>query len=307
MVWNKLENRITAGKFLYTTSIIFIAVGSIAVITTCIRSFSKPINSNWEPANFQAAQLAKKFPEANFICTDWGMGTLAVGLSKQHTNIYDRWPSFSNRDEAINEIRAIDREKDTYIYSLLPGFENFKGNRQNLLNALQANNIKAIQFQTYSNWQGKPMVDVLRIPALQRDLTPRTPLKNYTINGELKDVTARGLYDLEKSDNGPFRWTNGNAELDLPNLFATKDTIAVTLKCYSPNGDRPNLILNNNITAFETTSLPGSVQYRFIIQKPRIVFKASIINKAFIPHETNSGNPDKRELGLVFSSLFFQE
>jgi 4-amino-4-deoxy-L-arabinose transferase-like glycosyltransferase len=165
MAWDKLKTTITPGKIAYTASLALVAVGSIIVVTTCLRAFAKPINPNWNPSCFQAAMLAQKYPNANFICTDWGMGTLAVGLSKQRINIHDEWPAFMNRDGAVNVIKSINREQDTYIYTSLPGFENFKGNRDNLQNALQVNNLNAQKFETYNNWEGKPMIEVLYIPA----------------------------------------------------------------------------------------------------------------------------------------------
>jgi hypothetical protein len=165
MAWNKLDTKITAGKILYGTSLACVAAGNLIVIVTCVKAFAKPININWDPVSWQAAQLAKEYQNANFICTDWGMGTLTVGLSKQHTNIYDEWPSFMKKEQAIDALKLIDKEKDTYIYTILPGFENFKGNRDNLLNALRVTGTKTSVFKTYSNYMGKPIIEVLLVPA----------------------------------------------------------------------------------------------------------------------------------------------
>jgi 4-amino-4-deoxy-L-arabinose transferase-like glycosyltransferase len=173
MAWDKLNPKITAGKILYAGSLTFVAAGSLTVIVTCIKAFSKPININWDPASWQAAQLAKKYQGANFICTDWGMGTLLVGLSRQHTNIYDNWPSFTKKEEAIDVIKSIDPQKDTYIYTTLPDFENFKGNRDNLFTALQAAGIKPSLYKSYSNWTGKPIIEVLHIPPSNATLPPK--------------------------------------------------------------------------------------------------------------------------------------
>lgn len=164
--WNKLAAKLPALNLIPVVSLLCVAIGSIAVTTICIRAFAKPINANWEPANFKAAQLAKKYTDANFICTDWGMGTLAVGLSKKHENINDNWPSFTNRDEAVNIIKNINRQQDTYIFTLLVPFENFKGNGDNLRYALQVNNIKPQVEAAFFNWEGKPMIEVLKVSAL---------------------------------------------------------------------------------------------------------------------------------------------
>ena len=168
MAWNSLESKITSGKIAYITSLLLIAAGSITVVITAIQAFSKPINTNWDPVNFQAVKLVEKYSDANFVFTDWGMGTLAVGLSSNPYRIYDKGPTFSRREEAIEFFQSIDRKHDTYIYSLLPGFENFKWNRENLFYILQLNNIKPVLYKTYSNWQGKAMIEILYIPALQR-------------------------------------------------------------------------------------------------------------------------------------------
>lgn len=166
MVWDKLSERITIGKVVYTTSLVLVVACSMLVVFTCINAFAKPTNTNWDPANWQAARIAEKYPNANFICTDWGMATLAVGLNRQSNNIYDYWPSFVKSDDAVQTIQSMDRKKDNYIYSTLSQFENFKGNRQNLFHALELNNIKPRLYATYLNCQGKPMVEVLYIPAL---------------------------------------------------------------------------------------------------------------------------------------------
>lgn len=170
-VWNSYGSAIKSVRIVTLFSLVLVAAGSITATVICIRAFAKPINVNWDPANTKAALLVKEHPDANFICTDWGMGTLAIGNSKTFMNINDAWPSFTKEEDAVSILKNINREQDTYIYTLRPEFENFKGNRANVLNALQKNNIKPQLYKVFPNWKGEPMIEVLRVPAEQ--LIPR--------------------------------------------------------------------------------------------------------------------------------------
>jgi hypothetical protein len=59
------------------------------------------------------------------------------------------------------------RDRDTYIFTRRPGFENFKGNRDRLILALGDQRIGYEVYRTYSNWKGDTMIEIWKIPALK--------------------------------------------------------------------------------------------------------------------------------------------
>lgn len=139
--------------------------GSIIANLVCIRAFERPVNYNWDPANTRAAFFAREHPEARFVSTDWGIGTQVIALTDDHPGIMDAWPEFVKAENAVNFFRHFARDKDTYIYTRLPGFENFKGNRENLSLALDSNHIGHDVVMRYSNWKGEPMIEIWKVPA----------------------------------------------------------------------------------------------------------------------------------------------
>jgi hypothetical protein len=135
----------------------------------------------------------------------------------------------------------------------------------------------------------------------------RYNLNNFTINSDLNDGTAEGFYDQENSSAGKWRWTNGQADIFLPNLYTDKDSIRVRLFCYSPNPDTPRIILNDNLAAVSCSKFNGGFEYRFRVYGPSVFYRARILNQSFVPHLLDSTNSDVRALGLVFNSIRFEE
>jgi len=128
-----------------------------------INAMSKPINSNWDRANSEIADIVLNNKSGNFVTTDWGMGTQLIALTSGR--IYDNWPSFTNIEPAINVIKNLDCSRDTFIINRLKGFENFKGNREIAYNALKELNITYRQKYIISNYADVPMIEVLIVPS----------------------------------------------------------------------------------------------------------------------------------------------
>jgi hypothetical protein len=132
-------------------------------------------------------------------------------------------------------------------------------------------------------------------------------LNDYSLKSDLKDVKATGFYDLEKTPNGGFRWTDGNAQIFLPNLYSDKDSIRVRLYYYLPRPDTPMVVLNNNLYPSNYRKFENGCEYAFPLCKQKVVFKASILSKSFVPSVVDKSSGDSRVLGLVFNSLSFHE
>ena len=136
---------------------------------------------------------------------------------------------------------------------------------------------------------------------------PQTKLTTYKVNSDLAGVRGVGFYELENDQNGAFRWTKGNGIIFLPNLYNIKDTIKVKLQCHIPKVDSAKVILNDNLTPFQTTKVADGFEYLFAFDEQKVLFKASIQNQSFKPQEIISSSTDTRTLGLIFKSLTFYE
>ena len=136
---------------------------------------------------------------------------------------------------------------------------------------------------------------------------PETELSEYTIKTELSDVKAIGFYEVEQSEKGSHRWTNGASTIYLPNLYTDKDSVKVTLICYVPYPDTPKVVLNDDILPSSFRSIERGLEYTFPVKEQKVIFKASIINKSFVPNELDQNNADVRSLGLLFNSLTLQD
>jgi hypothetical protein len=159
------QNSHRARLFIFASAILFVATASITANVICIEAFATPTNANWDPANTEAAQFAKHHEKDSFIITDWGMGMQVIAATKDHADIEDVWPSFMNQDGANSIIEKLKKEKDrdVYIYTRLPEFETFKGNRANLIAALDKNHVSYEVASTYPNWKGTPMIQIWKI------------------------------------------------------------------------------------------------------------------------------------------------
>ena len=136
---------------------------------------------------------------------------------------------------------------------------------------------------------------------------PQNSLNNFTINSDLKHASASGFYDQEGPSSGKWRWTNGEADIFLPNLYTDKDSIKVKLFCYVANPDTPKIILNDNLSPLRCSKLNGGFEYSFKVCGPSVFYRARILNQSFVPHFLNKNNSDLRTLGLVFNSISFKE
>jgi hypothetical protein len=54
-------------------------------------------------------------------------------------------------------------------------------------------------------------------------------------------------------------------------------------------------------------TVDGGLEYTFPICRERVIFRASIENKSFVPNKLDSSNSDTRTLGLIFNSLSISE
>lgn len=132
---------------------------------------------------------------------------------------------------------------------------------------------------------------------------PETKIDNNNLKCD--EVRGKGLYDLENDQHGPFRWTNGNGVIILPNYYNVQDTIKVRLKYYAPRPDSPKVVLNDKITPYLTNKVGDDYEYYFAFDEQKVLFKATIKNQPFKPQELDSASTDTLTRGLVFRSLTF--
>jgi len=157
---------------------------------------------------------------------------------------------------------------------------------------------------------GRGIVQVARSVMIKHQLSvfrPQYNLNNFVINSDLKNIMAEGFYGAESSGTGRWRWTNGQADIFLPNLYSDKDSIRVKLFCYTPVADTPRIILNDNLAPLSCSKFNGGFQYSFRVYGPSVFYRARILSKNFVPHLSDSTKGDVRTLGLVFNSIRFEE
>ena len=164
--WNSQVSYFRVIRVFAISACLLVIAGNIKANTICINAFAKPINVNWDPANFNAALFAKEHPDADYITADWGLGLQIIGATKDHPDILDVWPMFTNEPQTEEVITGIRKDRDTYIYTRPPEFENFKGNRANLINALKKFHMSYEVSKTYADWQGRTIIEIIRIPAI---------------------------------------------------------------------------------------------------------------------------------------------
>lgn len=140
-----------------------ILAGSIVCNIICIKAWAYPTSPSWDPAVTRAALFAKEHPDACFLSSDWGIGNQVMTISKGHPRLIECWSQFTAREEAEKVIAGLPADKDVYIYTSRPGFENFKGNRDNLLNALEKNHFTHEVAMTYPDRNGSPMIEIWKI------------------------------------------------------------------------------------------------------------------------------------------------
>ena len=149
-----------------------VIIGGVVLIATIlfvssnfhiIDSMSRPINSNWDKANSEIANIVKNNPNEDFIITDWGIGTQLIALT--NGRIYDHWPSFTKAESAVNIVKNLDCNRNTFFVNRLNDFENFKGNRANIIYSLKIQKIMYEKKYTISNFNHIPMIELLMVPA----------------------------------------------------------------------------------------------------------------------------------------------
>ena len=190
----------------------------------------------------------------------------------------------------LNQWKIAPYRKENYKQMAI----NIKENKD--LEVLQAYNVESVQ--------------IARDVMIRNQLNifkPETKLTKYQVNSDFENVTAKGFYDKENSSKGSYRWTTGRSELYLPNLYTKKDSIKVKLAYYTPYPDTPVVILNDNMKPSGFKTVDGGLEYTFPICKERVIFRASIENKSFVPNKLDSSNSDTRTLGLIFNSLSISE
>jgi hypothetical protein len=171
-------------------------------------------------------------------------------------------------------------------------------------------NLKADKNLETMQGGGSGIVHLARNVMIKHQLSvfrARYNLNNFAIDSDLKNATGVGFYDQESSSSGKWRWTNGEADIFLPNLYTDKDSIRVKLFCYSPNPDTPRIILNDNLAALSCSKFNGGFEYSFRVYGPSVFYRARILNQSFVPHLSDSTKSDVRTLGLVFNSIRFEE
>jgi hypothetical protein len=134
-------------------------------------------------------------------------------------------------------------------------------------------------------------------------------LRSYTVTSEFNNVPHTGFYDLEGSGDKRWRWTNGNAELLLPNLHTDKKEINIRLFCTTVNADTPVVVVNNQLYPSAIRKFDSGFEYRIPVTAPgqTAISKVTIINKSFNPHLRDAASSDTRDLGLIFNSITFFE
>ena len=131
---------------------------------------------------------------------------------------------------------------------------------------------------------------------------PGKKLTTYEVDcNSLKDY--EGFYDIERSANGVWRWTNGESEMLPPNPYAMTDSLYLTVNCYMPHGDTAKVIINDNLRPVSINKTDSGFKYTFALLQPTVIFRIRLLNNAIVPHEKDPVNMDQRRLGFVFNSL----
>lgn len=148
---------------LVPAALALVAAGCVVANGICIRAFAEPLNLNWDRANARAALFGRAHPGVWFLSVDWGIGAQFETLTRGNPDIHDAWSSFERRENAVTWIRDSVRTGENYVYTRLPGFENFKGNRDNFLAALDSNHLRYIPLMRYPDWKGEDMIEIGKI------------------------------------------------------------------------------------------------------------------------------------------------
>jgi hypothetical protein len=129
-------------------------------------------------------------------------------------------------------------------------------------------------------------------------------LTSFEVNSSnLTGFDFEGFYEEEKENNKSWRWTNGEGDLILPNLYAVSDTFNLTLNCYLPNPDTPRVVINDNIKPVVINKTDNGFKYTFGIPGPKVLFRLRLLSNSVVPSEKDSASTDSRRLGFVFNGL----
>ena len=132
---------------------------------------------------------------------------------------------------------------------------------------------------------------------------PGKKLTTYGIDCNFKDIDYDGFYGIEQPDKGGWRWTNGESDIILPNLYAVKDSLYLTIRCYMPGGDTAKVIINDDLSPVSVNKTDMGFKYTFALLKPTVLFRIRLSGKSIIPHEKDSTSMDQRRLGFIFNNL----
>jgi len=136
---------------------------------------------------------------------------------------------------------------------------------------------------------------------------PREKITTYTIDqGNINAFDHDGLYDIERSDNDSWQWTNGESQIILPNLLPTTNKLDLTVSCYMPNGDTARVILNDDLSPVAINKTDNGFKYTFTLSRPTVLYRIRLFAKSMVPHEKDPGNPDLRRLGFMFKGIKFE-
>jgi hypothetical protein len=129
-------------------------------------------------------------------------------------------------------------------------------------------------------------------------------LTSFEVNSSnLTGFDFEGFYPEEKENNNSWRWTNGEGDIILPNLYAVSDSFNLTLKCYVPNPDTPRIVINDNIKPAVINKTDNGFKYTFGNPRPTVLFRLRLLSNSIVPSEKDSASTDSRRLGIVFNGL----
>jgi len=132
---------------------------------------------------------------------------------------------------------------------------------------------------------------------------PGKKLTTYGIDCNFRDIDYDGFYGIEQLDKGGWRWTNGESDMILPNLYAMTDSIYLTVNCYMPKGDTAKVIVNDDLRPVSISKTDMGFKYTFALLKPTVLFRMRFLSSSIIPHEKDSTSTDQRRLGFMFNNL----
>jgi 4-amino-4-deoxy-L-arabinose transferase-like glycosyltransferase len=134
LTWTAFRTQRRISSILATVALLAVVTSSLRVDLDYLKSPEQSVrNPNWDRGSYALLGFAQQHRQQRFICVDWGIATVLVGLTQGKVDCRDYWPMFMS-SLPLSQAEWIEREfanTNTIFVLHAAGAEAFSQTRSN--------------------------------------------------------------------------------------------------------------------------------------------------------------------------------